>query len=202
MTDLAANALAQQERAWWNTHTDPEFVWGADRDLSDACVNFVDRLLAPAPTELPIVDLGCGPGRILVPLAERHPRSTFYGIDVSPEQLAGCVTLPRNAELFVGNGRTLPFGKVAAVYSVLLFQHIPWMAQIGYVAEAARCLVPGGRFVVQVVDGRPSDPSSFLDHKTFSPWLLRAAQDARLEPREMTRGVIFDEWVWYTFTKQ
>ena len=35
-----------------------------------------------------LVDLGCGRGRALIALAERFPRSTFLGLDLSPAAIA------------------------------------------------------------------------------------------------------------------
>lgn len=41
-----------------------------------------------APSRCRVLELGCGSGGNLIPLADRHPDSTFFGVDLSPAAIA------------------------------------------------------------------------------------------------------------------
>ncbi len=46
-----------------------------------------------------VLELGCGAGLNLLPMADRHPQSTYVGLDRSPEALAMATQLARVADL-------------------------------------------------------------------------------------------------------
>jgi SAM-dependent methyltransferase len=110
--------------------------------------------LAPGASAL---EIGCGVGRLLRPLAGRI--ATVHGVDIAP----GMVTRGRqlladvpNAHLHVTDGAftMLPTASLDFVFSFVVFQHIPSKpAIIRYIRESARVLKPGGVFKFQV-DGR------------------------------------------------
>ena len=96
-----------------------------------------------------VLDLGCGIGRLTRVLAGRASHVT--AVDVSPRMLERAQELnPRlnNVTWLLGDGETLeglPDGTVDAVVSHVVLQHIPSAkVQLGYVAEMARVLRPGG----------------------------------------------------------
>lgn len=105
------------------------------------------------------LELGCGTGRLLIPLARRTPRLT--GLDYSPGMLAHARRrirrLPRGERpaVVLGDMRALPFrprtfGAIVAGYGVLqsLLRDEDIDATLG---EAARVLAPGGRFGIDLV---------------------------------------------------
>lgn len=105
-----------------------------------------------------VLEVGCGPGRVLEHLAPLV--ATAYGVDFSIEM----VNLARERMRDVGNltvlkndGHTLsmfPHGKFDFVYTVNVFQHIPYRAWIeSYVREIYRVLKSGGEAKIQA-DGR------------------------------------------------
>jgi cyclopropane fatty-acyl-phospholipid synthase-like methyltransferase len=103
------------------------------------------------------LEIGCGVGRLLRPLAGRVAR--VVGVDVSPGMLARardyCEGLP-NVELELTDGTLdfLPDAGFDFVFSHIVFQHLPRKAYAErYFREAFRVLAPGGVFRVQV-DGR------------------------------------------------
>lgn len=105
------------------------------------------------------LELGCGTGRLLLPLARRTRHLT--GIDYSPGMLAHArrriQRLPRDRRpaVVLGDMRALPFrpgtfGTIVAGYGVLqsLLHDDDIDATLG---EAARVLAPGGRFGIDLV---------------------------------------------------
>ncbi|GAA0933167.1 class I SAM-dependent methyltransferase [Kribbella koreensis] len=96
------------------------------------------------PTGRPVADVGCGPGRVTVLLAELGLDA--FGIDLSPGMLA----LARQSypELRFEEGSMLALdvpdgslGGVLAYYSVI---HVPWEQRAAVFAEFYRVLAPGG----------------------------------------------------------
>src|SRR5512141_108024 len=104
-----------------------------------------------------VLEIGCGVGRLLVPLAGRV--KVAHGVDISPVMIEKSKTYAAGSpnvrtELTDGAFAFLPDACLDFVFSFIVFQHIPDRAPIRrYVEEAARVLKPGGVFRFQV-DGR------------------------------------------------
>ena len=152
----------------------------------------------------PILELGCGSGRILLPLAEDGFRVT--GLDGSPAMLARAES--RANELGLSERVTLvhadvrsadsatggPFGLVIVGLNTLL--HLPSQAdQIELLAAAQRALDPRGQLVIDVFNPTPpllTELSRGVTHEgawahpqggTVDKWSSREliASDQRLE---------------------
>lgn len=140
----------------------------------------------------PILDLGCGIGRLAVAYARRHAVDVI-GVDVSPVMLARAETDER-VQYLTCDGEHLPhLPELGGAFSVLMFQHIPAEQQASYVAQVAERLVPGARFVFQAVIG---DEDAYLSHQVSAnaprEWCERAG--LTLE-RQSVAG---SGWVWVT----
>jgi SAM-dependent methyltransferase/drug/metabolite transporter (DMT)-like permease len=104
-----------------------------------------------------ILEIGCGVGRLLVPLAERV--AVAHGVDISPvmiEKSKEYAADAPNVKTALTDGSLAHFANESLdfVFSFIVFQHIPDRTPIRrYVEEAARVLKPGGVFRFQV-DGR------------------------------------------------
>jgi SAM-dependent methyltransferase len=104
-----------------------------------------------------ILEIGCGVGRLLIPLASRL--TVAHGVDISPvmiekskEYLSGIPNV--KTALTDGSLAHIANESLDFVFSFIVFQHIPERVPIRrYVEEAARVLKPGGVFRFQV-DGR------------------------------------------------
>lgn len=187
----------EQERDWW-TAAGPENIWGLpDEDNGvTACVEQIDSILHGLGTGTSVLDLGCGPGRLLPALAERHPLTTFTGMDIRFYDHSHINA--RNVGWMVGDGRTILYADktLDAVYSVALFQHLPHEATRGYLAEIARVLKQGGKVRFQHVLGTED---SFLNHQVLSAGhLVQWCEDAGLEVVATDEGLLHFQWVWVT----
>ncbi len=156
------------------------FASAADvlRELGGEFARFpADRPLS----EMAALEIGCGPGRLMLPLSRRFGR--ISGVDVSAEM----VELARrnldgasNASVQVSSGSDLAdFGDASIdfVYSYAVFQHIPSRdVVLSYLREAVRVLKPGGILKAQVSslprDGESSEPA-------VAGWTLRAGVPRR-----------------------
>ena len=151
--------------------TDAEFRASGRRDVEDVVLDGIR--LAPSAGAL---EIGCGIGRLLVPLAPRVTRA--YGVDISPamiEKSKSFIADTPNVTTWVTDGSLAPMPDASLdfVFSYIVFQHIPDRAPVRrYVEEAARVLKPGGLFRFQV-DGRwrrdASCPATTYDGVKFSP---------------------------------
>jgi len=101
------------------------------------------------------LEIGCGPGRLMRPLARHFDE--IHGVDVSDEMIRRAAQHLRqspNAHLHHGSGGDLarfPGEKFDFVYSYAVFQHIPSREVVfGYLREAWRVLKPGGILRCQI----------------------------------------------------
>ena len=131
--------------------------------------------------KLAAIEIGCGPGRLMVPMSEIFGR--VAGVDVSGEmvRLAGknLAGIP-HAEVRRGSGSDLAEFEDQSFdycYSYAVFQHIPSADVVwDYLREARRVLKPGGLLKVQL-NGLPA-PRTAAD--PVPGWSLRAAVPAQL----------------------
>ena len=107
------------------------------------------------PKSLTALEIGCGPGRLMLPLSDTFGQ--VYGVDVSAEmvELARKNLAGRpNAEPRHASGSDLAGfddESIDFVYSYAVFQHIPSREVVlSYLAEAVRVLRPGGVLRAQV----------------------------------------------------
>lgn len=127
------------------------------RDAAEAqrCLGLLPRL-APLPGAggAPVLDLGCGDGRHLEPLATAG--LAVVGLDLSAPLLRAARSRPGSLPLVRGDMRTLPFadGRFAAVLSLFTaFGYFgPDSGDREVVAGIARVLAPGGHWFLDYLD--------------------------------------------------
>lgn len=126
-----------------------------------------------------VLDLGCGIGRLLVPLADRWTAATLVGFDVSNEMLRHARTAlgdRSNVALCHGSWQQLHLaGQLDAAYSVLTFQHLSRPDQQYYLDTLGRQMHRGAPLVVQFV---PEGDEGPLNHPvpvaTMADWVAEA----------------------------
>lgn len=202
-----------EERAWWDeiAHSDE-----LERNIYDHSLGTTDDCLAEiifdlAPAMGPgarVLDLGCGTGRLLLPLAKLYPGMVFYGVDISTAMLRIVRTNAtarhlENVRLSFVDGRHLPAplidtSYVDAAYSMGVFQHLSAETCAGYVREVARLLRPGGVFRFQDVIG---EADGFLSHHTNEAEMTGWCEDPGLEVTGNEPSRLHWEWRWMTAKK-
>ncbi|WP_428269468.1 class I SAM-dependent methyltransferase [Haliangium sp.] len=140
-----------------------------------------------------VLEIGCGIGRVILPLAEAYPHTQFFGVDVSTEMVRIANTRLRghpNGLVFRTSGDLLDMFDDAYfdfVYSLMVFQHLPQPVFCSYAAEIVRILRPGGtlRFQVQYDESKngqdPYPASDFRSIRYYDATALKRLFPSRLE---------------------
>ncbi len=154
------------------------------------------------------LDLGCGVGRLTVPFQLNCLDSQWgekdkvvYGLDISPKMIEIARARSNGRPSFVlGDGRTVPFisANFDYVYSMLLFQHLPLEAVLGYIEETARVLKPGGMFRFQFIEGDEDEP--FSKHH-FWPLIREALEESGFDIKDHEIGLLHPQWSWISAKK-
>ena len=149
-----SNRIQQEKDYWEKAALDPEVDLKFISDIPD------DVLMKFNPHGK-VLEIGCGVGRLM--------RDGWCGIDISERMLEIARLRKPNCEFKLTDGRTIPYdtGTFDAVYSVLVFQHLPIEAVLGYIEEARRVLKPGGKLIFQYIKGSEDEP--FSKHHYIQP---------------------------------
>jgi ubiquinone/menaquinone biosynthesis C-methylase UbiE len=102
-----------------------------------------------------VLDVGSGTGSLLLAAARRvGPTGTLRGLEASPEMVSRAREKARAAgvevEFASGSADALPYPDHSfdAVFSTLVFHHLPADMQESALAEIVRVLRPGGRVII------------------------------------------------------
>ena len=142
---------------------------GSAELLLDYRLALIRRLLAPRLGGV-LLEIGCGPGVHLFPLA--HAYSRVIGADLSPNMIAAAETVRRthpcaaHIELYAEPAERLASIEDQAADAVLCagaFEHMPDKPAV--LDEVRRVLKPGGRFVCLTLNG------DYLWYRRIAPWL-------------------------------
>ena len=126
-------------------------------DWSEKNTKYHLDLLNPPAKAKRILEIGCGLGRLLIPLYDRGAKHCV-GIDASESMIIEGLRLVggRNIELIhcAGDG-VIPIvlsGHFDFAFSIITFQHIPDTETVKrFLSEAYRLLAPGGQLSFQVL---------------------------------------------------
>lgn len=204
---------AEQERERWNAADPERDVWdhpliGWKRGV-ELCVETLeaDEDFASFDAAAAVLDLGCGPGRLTVPLAEAHAPTRFVGVDVSVRMVRRAIGMASlagltNVDFRECDGRSIPDTglRFDLAFSVLLFQHLPLPGVFAYLRAVRAALVPDGLFRFQFVEH--TAPLETAAHGPYSHahgkrWMRQACRLAGLEPLRFDRGPD-PSWLWLT----
>jgi SAM-dependent methyltransferase len=158
-------------------------------------------------SELRILEIGCGAGRMTLPLSKIFGR--VDAIDISPEMIAKAQNTLRgatNVRLHVNNGADLsifPDEQFDFVFSAIVFQHIPSREIVeNYIQEAWRVLKPRSlfKFQVQGVPFEDKYANTWLGVSFTERQMRDIAERSRFQVTEI-QGAGTQEF-WLTFQKR
>lgn len=184
-----AGVPAELAREWARTYAETPYrklPWYSDRPYP-AVARAVEERWWPAGA--PLLDIGCGAGTNSLFLARSGYRTT--GVDLAPGAIAAASRraerVRRRPEFREGDVLALPFrkGSFAGAIDVGCFHALPVELRPTYVAEVARLLGPGGRFLLNCVARETT--SSFGPPHRLSVHEIAGV----LEPRFLFREVSF-----------
>jgi SAM-dependent methyltransferase len=132
--------------------------WYTKSGLSDA--GEIRSAVIRAGTDLaaldPILDFGCGSGRIIRHFAGPAKGLRLYGVDYNSQLVDWCRTNLPFATFSANHARpplNFPPAMFGLVYAYSVFTHLPEDAQIDWRNEMARILRPGGYLWLTVLNG-------------------------------------------------
>lgn len=183
-----ADARVVQAETVRNLHQE---VWGPGdwEEGTEHCLTRLDRLQGSV-----VLDLGCGVGRLAVPIADEHPNWRIIAVDTDPEMIA---TAPRRINIdyraVVDGCLGLADESVDSAYSVIVFQHLPDEGVRRYLNEVRRVLRPRGWFQFQFAVGEEQADYHYQRSRgEIAVWLAQAGFQ-----RVGTSGdVRFPTWCW------
>ena len=166
--DIASHTTAQTDTVD-ATYSRSRYLMDDPREATrlDAKVNpeeFIDGFLKSllTPGQQTIADVGCGAGAIISALAAKFPEKRFFGVDISAARLAEarkkCVgsngRALENITLIESPIYQIPLesDSVDIVYTRFLLEYLKEPVQA--ISELKRIIRPGGRVVLQDLDGQ------------------------------------------------
>ncbi len=203
--------MSADEIAYWDdeARNDPRYAaarWGMNGfEDADETIEQILRILDKGMPEEDgaVVEIGCGPGRLLHRMADLYGEATFDGFDVSPEMgrlfWADPKRVPPNAKFWLcqPRGRLFPDACIDFVYCVELFQHLDDEMALHYLTEARRMLAPRRKFMGQFVTAGEPGPHSSPRTKDEIIDLFRAAGFTHAMTMEVA---VHPDWLWVTCT--
>jgi len=208
----ARHYVATGRQEW----SDEDFFQGGETELQQHVYNDLGNICqGKNPKDMKILEIGCGAGRLTVPLARFF--GEVYAVDISREMVRhaqrALATCP-NAHVFHNNGKDLSalrprwwhFGSGERLqfdfaFSCLVFQHIPNRAVIeSYVRDTNRLLRPGALFKFQV-QGHPDVVPGQEDTWIGAPFDEKAAREMAVrcgfEMRHQYGAGSQYYWLWF-----
>lgn len=182
MSDLEA---WERHAAWWQEG----FTEGADPEYAEQIVPLAAAGLLGS---WRVLDLGCGEGQI-ARAAAHGGAAAVVGVDPTSAQLKKA-TERGGAPLYVrGRAEGLPFadGAFDAVVACLVFEHLA--DHCAPLAEVARVLAPGGRFLFFLNHPLFQAPGSgWIDDRILEEqyWRVGAYLEAEVTMEELAPGVV------------
>ena len=150
--------MNQSKTFWDNAAKDPEVRYKYIADEWATTETFLDLIKNNNDDWNNVLEIGCGIGRLIVPLADMHKNCNFYGIDISDKMIE--LAPKRDNIKYQELVNNLDF-----VYSMLVFQHIEHQEKINYINLAYEKLKVGGNLFFQFVIGEENSPYSYQTSK-------------------------------------
>lgn len=192
-----------RDREFWDAQAKVDArkaVWSEAVDRTDECVQFAVAAFSGRPQDGTFLDLGCGCGRVTIPLAQAFPDAVVYGIDISPEMIDCAIQISVDAEFSICDDGQIPFPDdfFDGIFSMLVFQHLTDEQVFAYLTESQRTLATGGVFCFQFVTGHIY---SGHDRRRSLQRMTELAGFAGFPQPVFDDYGMFPEWAWMTVRK-
>lgn len=186
MSKWHPNTRVEAERAAWDADTWEE---GVIHHLAmlDTLVNFDKRI---------VLDFGCGPGRLMRPLAERGNATEIIGYDPNMRMLAW------GTDMFRVFTRPCDVPRVDVVYSTLVFQHLTPIERRCAFADISRMLVSAGVLAFQYVDAMRSHDEGPYHHPAPTATVCAELESFGLDVVEQCVDPVYPTWSWIAAVKR
>ena len=182
----AGPALWEEVAGWWQDH----FTAGADPEYEEQILPMAVEALAGAAR---VLEVGTGEGQVARAAAAAGAHAVV-GIDLSTNQIVEAQRRGDGPRYAQATADALPFadGAFDAVVACLVFEHIDTVDEA--VAEVARVLRPGGRFVFFLNHPLLQTPDSgWIDDQILEPpeqyWRLGAYLHEAATMEQVEKGV-------------
>lgn len=192
----------KKERDFWNAFCN-RFVKSAIADTSVPLSDYLSTLEGHI-KKGGVMELGCGIGRLTIPLALKFPDVAFTGVDISQKMLLfarkeAMIAGAKNITWLKNDGRSIKTKqRYDLIFSVTTFQHINELGVKQYFEAISKCIKKGGTFRFQFVEG--TEQVEFSQQYTklkIKKWLRKNG----FEVVEMEQ-LLFPNWIFVTATKQ
>ncbi len=184
---------------YWDHITDEKDIFGLpgwtwERGIAQSVIELQSAF---TPGEGPILELGCGIGRLAIPMAEVLS-TEIIGVDSSIGML-GRARPHERVTYVLGDGELLPdIPMLSGAYSMLLFQHLPPLHVLSYMRQVGKRLKSGAAFRFQFVVGEQCAERSY-GYKANQ--MISFCTQAGLCVHESVPSSMCDEWRWITAVK-
>ena len=132
----------------WEAHAERWITWARAPGHDSYWRHHRDQFLLPPPGHC-TVDIGCGEGRVSRDLKALGHR--VIAVDGSPTLVAAAREADPSMDIRLGDAAALPLADGSADLAVAFMSLQDIDAMVAAIREAARVLVPGGKFCVAIV---------------------------------------------------